>query len=92
MGIIRPYAGLPRAYVADVGEVILARLSAVNPYARAVVTSVSRRREGVIRYGFVWLDTQERTTAVRGERSHVYVKPGEPPLIKQIDKGSPVGL
>lgn len=85
--IIRPYGNLPRTYAADVGEVVRARLSISNPYTRAVITNVSRRRNGSVRYDFVWLDTQESSSAVAGERSHVYATMSGPPLIEQIDNG-----
>lgn len=86
--IIKPYGDLPRTYAPDVGEVVHARLSPGRPFARAAVTSVSRRRGGVLRVNFVWLETQTGSTAVSGERSHVYIDPQteDPPLIRQVDK------
>lgn len=90
--IIRAYAHLPVTYAADVGEVIYARRSGSDPWARAVVVTVSRRYDGGIRYAFVWLETVKGTSAVQGKRGNVYVHKNRPPLIKQIDRGqSPDG-
>lgn len=84
--IIRAYDGLPITYTADIGEVVDARLSPVDPFVPAVVTAVSRRRDGAIRYVVVWLRTQPGTTAVAGAKGRFYVRPGRPPLLRQRER------
>lgn len=80
--IIRKYGTTPPTYTADVGELILARLSNSDPWALAVVLMARRRKGRVIRYEIMWMETQEHTTAVKGEYSHVYQRPGGPELVR----------
>jgi hypothetical protein len=87
--IIKKYGDRPEVYTADIGEVVKVRLSMADPWVRAVITNVSRRRNGTIRYWFVWLETWEHSTARAGERSHVYVSPDGPLLLRQFDGPGP---
>lgn len=85
--IIARYGQYAAMYMPSVGEVVELRLSPANPYARAVITRYSRRRNRVLKYWFIWMETVPGTTAVEGGESHVYIHPGRPPLIRQINRG-----
>lgn len=82
--IIRRYGSIPVTYTADVGEIVLARLSNSDPWARAVVLMARRRRGRVFRYELMWMETQEHTTVREGAYSHVYQEPGGPERIRQM--------
>lgn len=95
--IIRAYAGLPTTYAPDVGEIVEARRSASERFTRAVVLDVKRRPDGRVRVKVQWLG-DDPTAGVTGNFpikantvGWVIFKrgPGEPPMIRQIDKGSP---
>lgn len=96
--IIKPYAGKPRLYGPDIGELILARRSTSDKFIRAVVLDGRRNRDGHVRIKVHWLESDPRTVCgdVRRKRPIVAnttgfltLVEGAPPLIKQIDKGAP---
>ncbi|WP_329276953.1 hypothetical protein [Streptomyces sp. NBC_01451] len=70
------------------GQVVLARRSAVSAFTRAWVTSVRPSRDGSrVRIALVWLADDERplTPVAVGERATVYqAASGWPPLIKAL--------
>lgn len=90
--IIRAYAGLPRTYAPDVGEVVMARRTPVDQFTRAVVLAARRNKEGGVRVKVQWLADNPDAGAsgpkpiVAGTIGWV-VAPGiGAPLIKQIDE------
>lgn len=85
--IIARYGQYPAMYMPSVGEVVLIRRSYADAYARAVITRYSRRKHRAIRYWFVWMETVPGTAALEGAFNHVYIHPGRPPLIRQINRG-----
>lgn len=80
--IIRKYGEFPAVYTADIGEVVLARLSVGDPWGRAVVVRVMRRREGALRLTVVWLDGPRK-----GARLPVLQVQGGPELVRRVPRG-----
>lgn len=62
---IRRYREHPSVFVPDIGEVIRARRSAVDPFLRAVVVRVRRLREGHIRLTVEWLESDPGAGATK---------------------------
>lgn len=99
--IIRGYAGIPMSYAPDVGEVVLARRTPVDPFVRAVVVRVRRNRARNLKITVIWLEDDPNAGtdwSGRGKRpikAHQFgwieVRQGRgvPPLIKQISRGAP---
>jgi hypothetical protein len=97
--IIRPYAGLPRTYAPDIGEVVEARRTLSEEFIRAVVLDVKRNREGGLRVRVQWLSSNPQSGVTgsfpieAGTVGWIVTKsdPAEPPMIKQIDRGPASG-
>jgi hypothetical protein len=95
--IIRAYGDLPLTYAPDIGEVVEARRTRVEPFTRAVVLFVKRRRDGALRVKLQWLDDLPDAGAwvespiKAGEAGWVvaHQDPTEPPLIRQVSRGEP---
>jgi hypothetical protein len=94
--IIRQYGDLPTTYAPDIGEVVLARRVPAEPFLRAVVIHVKRRRDGALRIKVQWLDSLEdagvwkESPIVAGGIGWVVqaTTPDVPRLIKQIPRGT----
>lgn len=99
--IIRGYAGIPATYSPDLGEVILARRTPIDPWVRAVVVKAWRNSARNLKLKIIWLEddphagAEWKGHATRPIKAHTFgwieIKrgPGVPPLIKQIPKGTP---
>lgn len=79
--IIRSYAGIPTTFVPDVGEVVMAAMSATHTYYRAAVLNVSRRKAGYVLVRVQWLDGPKV-----GELGYIRYRPGTGSLIRQISR------
>lgn len=80
--IIRRYAQHPMLLVPDVGEVIDARPTRLDPWLRAVVTYVRRRRNGHVSFTVYWLEDYPRTETGQspikaGQRGWITVHPDQ---------------
>ncbi|MFF3690693.1 hypothetical protein [Streptomyces sp. NPDC002187] len=79
--------GVEPAHIPVVGEQVLARRSAVNPWTLAEVVRVRPAARGRIRVDFRWLaDNPDCLTPVAsGTRGNVFLDPdGWPPLIARL--------
>jgi len=89
--IIRAYDNLPITYAPDIGEVVGARRTRVEPFLRAVVLMVKRRRDGALRIKVQWLESDDGagwdppSPIVAGSVGWVVhpTDPTEPPMIRQ---------
>ena len=98
--IFKAYGGLPITYAPDVGEVVMARRTPADNWVRAVVLNARRNREGNVKIKVQWMESdpgagmrvgsEPRKPIVAGTPGFLVIDPGEPPLIKHIDKGSPM--
>lgn len=89
--IIRKYGNIPATIVPDVGEQVMARRSRVDKMVPAVITHVSRRRDGGLRFKVVWLGSLEETQSgipvVEGKENFIYAPASDwRLLIRQADK------
>jgi hypothetical protein len=99
--IIRGYAGMPLTFAPDIGEVILARRTPVDPWVKAVVIRARRNSAKNLRLTVIWMEDDPHagaewrghaTKPIRaGQFGWIELRrgPGVPPLIKQIPKGTP---
>lgn len=95
--IIKSYGDLPTTYAPDIGEVVLARRSRLDPYLRAVVLHVKRRRDRSLRIKLQWLESDPNagwrveSPIVAGTTGVVIepIDPTEPRHIMQVDRGQP---
>lgn len=91
--IIRKYGDLPMVLAPDIGEVITARRSVMDPWLRAVVTYVRRQSNGLIKLSVYWLEDSPEAGSqgpkpikanTRGwiradpERLHVWIRQDDP--------------
>lgn len=86
--IIRPYAGLPRLYSPDLGEVVEARKSKINSFTKAVVVVAQRNRDGNLRLRVQWLEDNPAEGIKANTPGWLVVVTGDegPALVRQIDK------
>ncbi len=83
--IIQKYGDIPATYAPDIGEVVLARLKAADPWRHAIVLAVPRRYGDRLKLKIQWWDPDTREL---GDFAWPLVDPkGWPPMIKQITKG-----
>lgn len=93
--IIRQYGDYPITYVPDIGEVLYARRTKIEPFLKAIVLLARRRRDGAIRIKVQWLESNPDAGAwvespiVAGTVGWVVSGlPGAPRMIMQIDRGA----
>lgn len=67
--IIRKYAQYPMLLVPDVGEIVMARPTRMDPWLKAVIVHVRRRKNGNVSFTLWWLEDYPRPA-----------KSGEPPI------------
>ncbi len=93
--IRRKYGNRPALYLPDVGEVVLARRSAVDVFVKAVILGIDQRRDGDLKIKVQWLGDDPKAGIAglpikAGSVGWVVAKPGGwPPMIKQITKDQP---
>lgn len=94
--IIRQYGDLPTTYAPDIGEVVLARRMRAEPFLRAVVLYVKRRRDGALRIKVQWLESNPDAgyapaSPIKAGDQGIIIEtldPTEPRMIQQIDRGA----
>lgn len=98
--IIKPYAGLPRMYAPDIGEVILARRTPGDKFVKAVVVRAARNKAGNLRLKVHWLaddpaagaprlSSPIRKPIIKDTQDHIVIVPDRPPLWKPLSEGQP---
>lgn len=98
--IIKQYGDLPITYAPDIGEVVLARRTPADRFVRAAVLYVRRRPDGKLRIKVQWLEDDDAAGYEHSNYHRAPIKantvgvviastsPGDPQLIRQIDRGS----
>lgn len=99
--IIRGYRGVPTTYTPDEGEIVLARRTPVDRWVRAAVLYVRRNSLGDLKVTVWWLEDDPDAGAGHGDAASKPIEantkgwltirrqPGVPPLVKQINRGTP---
>lgn len=91
---IRKYLDNPEVYVPDIGQVVMARRSPIEPFTRAVILFVRRSRGGYLKLTVQWLEdaptagVDSPKPIVAGTRGWITTSPDRLALlVKEIDGG-----